>query len=149
MIKIENLSKKYGENKVFENDNFFIEENRMTAIMGKSGRGKTTLLRIILGLEKYEGNMDAFFSEKENSEYSFQKVIEPGRIYEMGYPKCLCFMHDMGFTKSEVHCECSRQSILFVLHELFPGHDFEVKTIGTVLGGCDKCTFRITVINKK
>ena len=99
--------------------------------------------------EKYEGNMDAFFSEQENSEYSFQKVIEPGRIYEMGYPKCLCFMHDMGFTKSEVHCECSRQSILFVLHELFPDHDFEVKTIGTVLGGCDKCTFRITVINKK
>ncbi|MCH4182351.1 MAG: hypothetical protein LKF48_04180 [Prevotella sp.] len=99
--------------------------------------------------EKCEGNMDSFFSEQEDSEYSFQRVIEPGRIYEMGYPKCLCFMYNMGFTKSEVHCECSRQSILFVLHELFPDNDFEVKTIGTVLGGFDKCTFRITVKNKK
>lgn len=94
--------------------------------------------------EKCEGKLDLFFSEKENSEYSFQKVIEPGHIYEMGYPRCLCFMHDMGFTNSKIHCECSRQSILFVLHELFPDNDFDVKTMSTVLGGADKCTFRIT-----
>jgi len=95
--------------------------------------------------EKCKGDLDLFFSEQENSEYSFQSVIEKGRIYEMGYPRCLCFMHDMGFAKSMTHCECSRQSILFVLHELFPDKDFVVETISTVLGGADKCTFRITV----
>ena len=36
----------------------------MTAIMGKSGRGKTTLLRIILGLEKYEGNIQGIEKKK-------------------------------------------------------------------------------------
>lgn len=95
--------------------------------------------------EKCGSNLDLFFSEQEDSEYSFQRVIEKGRVYEMGYPRCLCFMHDMGFAKSKIHCECSRQSIIFVMHELFPDNDFAVETIGTVLGGADKCTFRIAV----
>ncbi len=95
--------------------------------------------------EKCGSNLDLFFSEQDNSEYSFQRVIEKGRVYEMGYPRCLCFMHDMGFAKSKIHCECSRQSIIFVMNELFPDNDFAVETIGTVLGGADKCTFKITV----
>lgn len=95
--------------------------------------------------EECGSDLDLFFSEQENSEYSFQSVIKKGHVYEMGYPRCLCFMHDLGFAKSKTHCECSRQSILFVLHELFPNEDFSVETISTVLGGADKCTFRITV----
>jgi len=95
--------------------------------------------------EKCGKDLDLFFSENENSEYSFQTVIEKGHIYEMGYPRCLCFMHDMGFAKSKIHCECSRQSILFVMHELFPEKDVSVEMVDTVLGGSDKCTFRIMV----
>ncbi|ADV44973.1 hypothetical protein [Bacteroides helcogenes] len=95
--------------------------------------------------ENCGGDMDLFFSEKENSEYSFQKVVEKGHIYEMGYPRCLCFMHDMGFATSQAHCECSRQSILYILHELFPMRNISVEMVGTVLGGADKCTFRIMV----
>ncbi|SRR5574344_1654019 len=96
--------------------------------------------------EKCNGDLDLFFSEQEKSEYSFQRVIEKGRVYEMGYPRCLCYMHDMGFAKLKTHCECSRQSILFVMHKLFPEKDFAVETINTVLGGADKCTFRVMVI---
>jgi hypothetical protein len=98
--------------------------------------------------ERYKSNLDLFFSEQENSEYAFQRVIEKGHVYEMGYPRCLCFMHDWGFAQSKTHCECSRQSILFVLQELFPDKDFSVETIDTVLGGADKCTFRVMVSSK-
>jgi hypothetical protein len=98
--------------------------------------------------ERTKSDLDLFFSGKENSEYSFQRVIEKGHIYEMGYPQCLCFMHDLGFAQSKIHCECSRQSILFVLQELFPDKDFSVETIDTVLGGADKCTFRVMVSSK-
>ena len=89
------------------------------------------------------GDLDAFFSDRNNSEFAFQRVIKKGHIYETGYPRCLCFMHDMGFAESKIHCECSRQSILYVLHKLFPSTDFEVEIIETALGGADKCTFRI------
>lgn len=97
--------------------------------------------------QRTKSDLDLFFSEQENSGYFFQRVIEKGHIYEMGYPRCLCFIHDLGFAQSKTHCECSRQSILFVLQELFSDKDFSVETIDTVLGGADKCTFRITVLN--
>ena len=54
MIRIRNLSKKYGENVIFKDRSFDLEERKTTAIMGKSGLGKTTLLRILMGLEKYD-----------------------------------------------------------------------------------------------
>lgn len=90
------------------------------------------------------GDMDTFYS-RPDTEYLFTKVIEQGHIYEMGYPGCLCYMYESGFAKSEVICECSRQSIIYILSELLPNKRVTVETVQTVLGGADKCVFRITV----
>lgn len=49
-IKIENLNFSYGENKVLNNLSLEIKVGDLTAVMGLSGCGKTTLLRILLGL---------------------------------------------------------------------------------------------------
>lgn len=54
MIKIENITKKYNEQIIFKNLSLNIPKGKMTTIMGKSGVGKTTLLRIIMGFEKFE-----------------------------------------------------------------------------------------------
>ena len=53
-MKIENLTFSYGENQIFNNFNLDIENNKTTAILGKSGVGKTTLLKIISGLIETE-----------------------------------------------------------------------------------------------
>jgi len=50
-IEITDISKAYGTNVVFDRYTCQIEEGGVTCIMGLSGQGKTTLLRIILGLE--------------------------------------------------------------------------------------------------
>jgi len=52
MIKAVNISKTYGSITVFNGFNCRIETGEVTCFMGQSGRGKTTLLRIISGLEK-------------------------------------------------------------------------------------------------
>ena len=65
----------------------------------------------------------------------------------MGYPRCLCPQVEAGFTAAPTHCECSRQSILYVLEELLPGRKIEVETLMTVLGGGPECRFRVTVGN--
>ena len=51
-IRINNLCKSYGVNKVLHNYNETIIEGKTSFIIGKSGIGKTTLIRILLGLEK-------------------------------------------------------------------------------------------------
>ncbi len=51
-IEIQNLTKTYGETCVFRNLNLTFAVGETTVIMGASGCGKTTLARIMLGLEK-------------------------------------------------------------------------------------------------
>ena len=57
MIKFENVSKHYGKNVVLENLSFEIKDGERVFISGKSGVGKTTLIRIIAGLEHCTGNV--------------------------------------------------------------------------------------------
>ena len=83
-------------------------------------------------------DLDRQYTKYGRSEYFFADVIEPGRVYEVGYPRCLCPQVDAGFVDSAAHCECSRQSILYVLEELLPGRDIRVEELETVLSGGEK-----------
>lgn len=49
-IIIKNLSKRYGDEVIFENFNLVFEKNKITGILGPSGAGKTTLLNLCSGL---------------------------------------------------------------------------------------------------
>lgn len=57
MIKIENLTKHYGQVKVFENFNLNIDESKVTCILGESGSGKTTLLNVLANLTSFSGKV--------------------------------------------------------------------------------------------
>ncbi len=52
MIKINNLSFSYADKSIFGNFSLEIPSGKRICISAESGRGKTTLLRLILGLEK-------------------------------------------------------------------------------------------------
>ena len=90
------------------------------------------------------GEMDRYCEKYGDSEFSFAKVIEPGRVYEMGYPRCVC-PGAAGGADDPHFCECSRQGVLFVLEAMMPGRPIEVTTIETVLRGGEKCRFLVTV----
>ena len=90
-------------------------------------------------------SLDEQYKKYGDTEHFFGKVIEPGHIYEMGYPKCVCPEVLSGKTHDKTHCECSRQSILYILEQLLPGKTITVKTIETVLEGAEKCRFHVTV----
>jgi len=49
-ITVSDLTKKFGEKEIFNNLNFSLETGQKVAITGSSGRGKTTLLRILAGI---------------------------------------------------------------------------------------------------
>ena len=51
-VKINKISKHYGEHHLFEDLNFDVQQHEIVALVGPSGCGKSTLLRIIAGFEK-------------------------------------------------------------------------------------------------
>ena len=58
MIKLNNLSKKYEDLKIFEEVNYEIKNNSLTCFLGASGSGKSTLLNLIAGFDKdYKGSI--------------------------------------------------------------------------------------------
>lgn len=60
-IKINHLTKKFGDRIVFENLNLEIPERSIISIVGKSGSGKSTLLNMIGLLEDFEiGSIELF-----------------------------------------------------------------------------------------
>lgn len=54
MLELKNISKKFKDRQILENFNLSVEENKILAIVGPSGGGKTTLLRMLAGLEKID-----------------------------------------------------------------------------------------------
>lgn len=57
-LQVENLSKRFGEQLLFENISFGIGKNQKTALIAKNGMGKSTLLQIIAGKDSPEtGNV--------------------------------------------------------------------------------------------
>lgn len=55
MIELKSISKSFGEKIVFSDLSLTIRDGEKIAVMGQSGIGKTTLLRLIAGLEKPDG----------------------------------------------------------------------------------------------
>ena len=57
-LSIDNLMKFYGANKIFENISFDIKTGEHIGLIGKNGCGKTSILKILMGLEEQQaGNI--------------------------------------------------------------------------------------------
>ena len=52
-IQVKNLNKSFGENNVFNNLNLEIKKGEIVSIIGPSGKGKSTFLRCLIGLEEF------------------------------------------------------------------------------------------------
>ena len=79
-LELKNISKKYGNNTIFDNYNLEVKKGTFLGIKGKSGRGKTTLLNIMGLLEDYEGTLNIMgeevrYRDKKKRKEMLKKVI--------------------------------------------------------------------------
>lgn len=75
LVEVQNVSKSFGSNHVLENISLSIDEGETLSVLGKSGVGKSVLIKLIVGLlpldsgtVKYEGKSISEVSEKELNE---------------------------------------------------------------------------------
>lgn len=72
MLELKNISKRFGNKQIFDNFNLTVEEGKVLSLVGPSGGGKTTLLRMLAGLEK----------------------IDSGEIHHKGKPVAISHLED-------------------------------------------------------
>ena len=85
MIKIEKLSKFYGDTQILFDINLEVKKGEIFAIVGHSGAGKSTLLRCINGLESYQGgSLKVFDKEIKNLDETQQRHLrrDVGMIFQ-------------------------------------------------------------------
>lgn len=75
MIKVENITKSFGDVKVLKGINLEIKEKEIVSIVGASGAGKTTLLQILGTLSKADTGK-IFINDVEISKLSNNKLSE-------------------------------------------------------------------------
>lgn len=76
ILRIENLSKSFGKKEVLRNFKMSIEKGKVYGLLGKNGVGKTTLIRMIMGIMPADGG-EIFYKEKAITfnEASYKKEI--------------------------------------------------------------------------
>lgn len=86
LLRLENITKKYGDNLVLDSVSLEITKGEVCAILGPSGCGKSTFLRCINGLESIQGGK-IFFKDTqisgENVKTQWKKVRQKiGMVFQ-------------------------------------------------------------------
>lgn len=64
MLELKNISKKFGQKHIFDYFNLTVEDGQILSLVGPSGGGKTTLLRMLAGLEPIDSG-DIFYNGEQ------------------------------------------------------------------------------------
>lgn len=87
MIEARNISKSFGDNQVLKNISVQFEKGKTNLIIGKSGSGKTVLMKCLVGLHEVDKG-HVLFDERNFSEMNFseRKSIrkEIGMLFQGG-----------------------------------------------------------------
>ena len=69
MIDIENLSVRYGANKVLDSISAHVKRGRITGLVGANGAGKSTLVKAAVGLVRAEPGARITFDAKSLEDF--------------------------------------------------------------------------------
>lgn len=75
IVKVRNVFKSFGEHKILNGVDLDIEEGCITAVIGKSGTGKSVLLKNIIGIMKPDKG-EIFFRDKDIVKMNKEELLE-------------------------------------------------------------------------
>jgi len=89
-IIIEKLCKSYGDNHILNSIGFEFEAGKISCLMGESGIGKTTLLKILMGLEKKDSGHVSGIDENTKISAVFQEERLCDNLTSLGNILMVC-----------------------------------------------------------
>ena len=101
-VELIDITKKYGEQEVLNSFSLDVEKGKCLAIMGESGSGKSTIAKIIIGLEKQNSGTVEIFDK--DIEFLFQdsyNALNPSMIVEDLIYEPLQFLADIDVKKKK------------------------------------------------
>ena len=87
MIEINNLNKKFYKNEVLKNLNLKIEKGESAVVVGRSGTGKSVLLKCLLGLLRPDSGVIKIENKNilgKNLQYIGNKSVKIGMLFQGG-----------------------------------------------------------------
>jgi len=75
LIEAKNLSKSYGSHQALKSVNFSVERGRIVGLVGPNGAGKTTILKAILGLTSYDGELKVLGMDPARQRHQIMKKV--------------------------------------------------------------------------
>lgn len=82
ICELKNASKSYGDKEILDHTNALISRGDKIALVGANGKGKSTLLRIISGMEPFEGERsgghnvrESFYAQHQLSSLNLEATI--------------------------------------------------------------------------
>ena len=82
IASLKNVSKRFGETQVLQNVSLEFAEGKFTCLLGASGSGKTTILRLLAGLEKPDAG-EIYLHDKLVSKHG--EIVVPASQRETGF----------------------------------------------------------------
>ncbi len=135
-LRIQDLSVKYGENRIFEHVNLHVHCGEMVALIGPNGAGKSTLLKAILGQQEYDGVI-AFSSPGARDRRPRIGYVPQSPTFDPGDPLSVADLFACCMSKRPAFLGVSKTMREKVLECLDRVHGTELidKRVGTLSGG--------------
>lgn len=120
MIKIENLTKRYGQIKALDNVSFEIDKGEILGFLGPNGAGKTTTMNILTGyIPATSGTVTVDGFDVMDNPYEVKKRIgylpeQPPLYFDMTVKEYLFFVSDL----KKVDKDKQKAHIADIVHKL-------------------------------
>lgn len=125
MLKIENLTKKFGDKVAVDNLSLEIKQGELCAFIGPNGSGKTTTLKCIVGIIEPENgkiSIDGVDNKEQRIEFKKNIAYVPDNpdIYEfMSGKEYLKFVSDIfGVSEDERNLQIQKYAKVFEIEEV-------------------------------
>lgn len=97
LIEVKNLNKSFNGLNVLDGISVTVNSGESVAIVGPSGVGKSTMLRIIAGLEQLDSGTVNIFTDKLSMVFQYSALLNSYTVAE----NISLALHNNGFSKSE------------------------------------------------